>query len=213
MLAVIDYGAGNLRSVVHALKHLRAQNMRLVERGSELDGASKIILPGVGAFGAGMEQMRQRDLVAPLLDAFARGIPYLGICVGMQMLFDLGEEMGEHEGLGIIPGRVIRFPDFPDRKVPHMGWNQLDVQERSALFQGLDKRSHVYFVHSYYCAPEDAGAIIASVDYGVEFAAAVQSGNIYGVQFHPEKSQRNGLRILNNFLRIQELAHDNLPGN
>ena len=213
MLAVIDYGAGNLRSVVHALKHLQAQNMRLVERGSELDGASKIILPGVGAFGAGMEQMRQRDLVAPLLDAFARGIPYLGICVGMQMLFDLGEEMGEHEGLGIIPGRVIRFPDFPDRKVPHMGWNQLDVQERSALFQGLDKRSHVYFVHSYYCAPEDAGAIIASVDYGVEFAAAVQSGNIYGVQFHPEKSQRNGLRILNNFLRIQELAHDNLPGN
>ena len=213
MLAVIDYGAGNLRSVVHALKHLRAQNMRLVERGSELDGASKIILPGVGAFGAGMEQMRQRDLVAPLLDAFARGIPYLGICVGMQMLFDIGEEMGEHEGLGIIPGRVIRFPDFPDRKVPHMGWNQLDVQERSALFQGLDKRSHVYFVHSYYCAPEDAGAIIASVDYGVEFAAAVQSGNIYGVQFHPEKSQRNGLRILNNFLRIQELAHDNLPGN
>ena len=143
--------------------------------------------------------MRQRDLVAPLLDAFARGIPYLGICVGMQMLFDLGEEMGEHEGLGIIPGRVIRFPDFPDRKVPHMAGNQLDVQERSALFQGLDKRSHVYFVHSYYCAPEDAGAIIASVDYGVEFAAAVQSGNIYGVQFHPEKSQRNGLRILNNF--------------
>ena len=213
MLAVIDYGAGNLRSVVHALKHLQAQNMRLVEHGSELDGASKIILPGVGAFGAGMEQMRQRDLVAPLLDAFARGIPYLGICVGMQMLFDIGEEMGEHEGLGIIPGRVIRFPDFPDRKVPHMGWNQLDVQERSALFQGLDKRSHVYFVHSYYCAPEDAGAIIASVDYGVEFAAAVQSGNIYGVQFHPEKSQRNGLRILNNFLRIQELAHDNLPGN
>ena len=213
MLAVIDYGAGNLRSVVHALKHLQAHNMRLVEHGSELDGASKIILPGVGAFGAGMEQMRQRDLVAPLLDAFARGIPYLGICVGMQMLFDIGEEMGEHEGLGIIPGRVIRFPDFPDRKVPHMGWNQLDVQERSALFQGLDKRSHVYFVHSYYCAPEDAGAIIASVDYGVEFAAAVQSGNIYGVQFHPEKSQRNGLRILNNFLRIQELAHDNLPGN
>ena len=213
MLAVIDYGAGNLRSVVHALKHLQAHNMRLVEHGSELDGASKIILPGVGAFGAGMEQMRQRDLVMPLLDAFARGIPYLGICVGMQMLFDFGEEMGEHEGLGIIPGRVIRFPEFPDRKVPHMGWNQLDVQERSALFQGLDKRSHVYFVHSYYCAPEDAGAIIASVDYGVEFAAAVQSGNIYGVQFHPEKSQRNGLRILNNFLRIQELAHDNLPGN
>ena len=202
MLAVIDYGAGNLRSVVHALKHLQAHNMRLVECGSELDGATKIILPGVGALGAGMEQMRQRDLVAPLLDAFARGIPYLGICVGMQMLFDVGEEMGEHEGLGIIPGRVVRFPDFPDRKVPHMGWNQLDVKGCSPLLGGLEKCGHVYFVHSFYCAPEDAGTIIASVDYGVEFAAAVQSGNIYGVQFHPEKSQRIGLRILNNFLRI-----------
>ncbi|MCY4537855.1 MAG: imidazole glycerol phosphate synthase subunit HisH [Chloroflexi bacterium] len=213
MLAVIDYGAGNLRSVLHALKHLQAHNLRLVQHGSELNGASKIILPGVGAFGAGMEQMRRRDLVAPLLDALANGIPYLGICVGMQMLFDVGEEMGEHKGLGVIPGRVLRFPDFPDRKVPHMGWNQLELKGSSALFRKLGESSHVYFVHSYYCAPQDRSATIAAVDYGLEFAAAVQSGNVYGVQFHPEKSQVNGLRILNNFLRIEELADDNLPGN
>ena len=213
MLAVIDYGAGNLRSVLHALKHLQARNLRLARHGSELAGASKIILPGVGAFGAGMEQMRRRDLVAPLLDALASGVPYLGICVGMQMLFDVGEEMGEHEGLGVIPGRVLRFPEFPDRKVPHMGWNQLDLKNCSALFHKLDEGSHVYFVHSYYCAPQDPSAIIAAVDYGLEFAAAVQSGSVYGVQFHPEKSQVNGLRILKNFLRIEELADDNLPGN
>ncbi len=212
MLAVIDYGAGNLRSVMHALKHLQAPDLRLARHGSELAGATKIILPGVGAFGASMEQMRRRDLVAPLLDALASGVPYLGICVGMQMLFDIGEEMGEHKGLGIIPGRVLRFPAFLDRKVPHMGWNQLDLKKRSPLFHRLDERSHVYFVHSYYCAPQDTSAVIAAVDYGLEFAAAVQSGNIYGLQFHPEKSQINGLRILKNFLRIEELSDDNLPG-
>ncbi len=212
MLAVIDYGAGNLRSVMHALKHLQAHDLRLARHGSELAGATKIILPGVGAFGASMEQMRRRDLVAPLLDALASGVPYLGICVGMQMLFDVGEEMGEHKGLGIIPGRVLRFPAFLDRKVPHMGWNQLDLKKRSPLFHRLDERSHVYFVHSYYCAPQDTSAIIAAVDYGLEFAAAVQSSHIYGVQFHPEKSQINGLRILKNFLRIEELSDDNLPG-
>ncbi len=212
MLAVIDYGAGNLRSVMHALKHLQARNLRLVQHGADLAGATKIILPGVGAFGASMEQMRRRDLVAPLLDALAAGIPYLGICVGMQMLFDVGEEMGEHQGLGIIRGRVLRFPEFSDRKVPHMGWNQLEMKKGSPLFHNLDEGSRVYFVHSYYCAPQEPSAVIAAVDYGIEFAAALQMGNIYGLQFHPEKSQANGLRILRNFLRIEELSDDNLPG-
>lgn len=206
MLAVIDYGAGNLRSVLHALRHLGVEDLRLAQHGSALAGASKIILPGVGAFGASMEQMRARDLAAPLLDALARGVPYLGICVGMQMLFDVGEEMGEHRGLGIIAGRVRRFPAFADRKVPHMGWNQLDLSGGSALFAGLDGRSHVYFVHSYYCEPRDRSAVIARVDYGLEFAAAVQCGSIYGVQFHPEKSQMAGLQILSNFLGIEPLG-------
>lgn len=202
MLAVIDYGAGNLRSVLHALKHLRVADMRLVRRSDQLEGAEKIILPGVGAFGACMAQMHRQDLVEPLKDALAAGVPYLGICVGMQMLFEVGEEMGEHAGLGVLGGRVVRFPHFVDRKVPHMGWNRLNIRRESDLLHGLGEDNFVYFVHSYYCAPTDGDIVVASVDYGVEFAAFLQSGNIYGVQFHPEKSQNIGLRILSNFLRI-----------
>lgn len=202
MLAVIDYGAGNLRSVVHALRRLNATDMRVVQQPEQLAGAEKIILPGVGAFGACMAQMHKQDLVAPLKDALAAGIPYLGICVGMQMLFDAGEEMGEHAGLGILGGRVIRFPHFADRKVPHMGWNQLNFRRDSELLKGLGEENYVYFVHSYYCAPTDGDMVVASVDYGFDFAAFVQQGNIFGVQFHPEKSQNTGLRILANFLRI-----------
>ncbi len=202
MLAIIDYGAGNLRSVLHGLKHLGLRDMQLVQSPEQLVGASKIILPGVGAFGAGMAQMRARKLVAPLKAALAAGIPYLGICVGMQMLYEVGEEMGEHIGMGILGGRVLRFPNFSDRKVPHMGWNQLNIRAESALLDGLAERSYAYFVHSYYCAPSDDDTVISSVDYGIEFAAIVQQDNIYGVQFHPEKSQSTGLRILSNFLSL-----------
>ena len=202
MLAVIDYGAGNLRSVLHALKHLHVTDMRLVQRPDQLLGAEKIILPGVGAFGACMDQMHRQDLVEPLKDALVAGIPYLGICVGMQMLFEVGEEMGEHAGLGVLGGHVIRFPHFVDRKVPHMGWNQLKFRRESDLLNGLGEENYVYFVHSYYCAPTDQDTVVASVDYGVEFAAFVQQDNMYGVQFHPEKSQKIGLQILANFLRI-----------
>ncbi len=202
MLAVIDYGAGNLRSVWHALKHLQARDMRLVQAPEQLAGAEKIILPGVGAFGACMAQMRAQKLVAPLKRALADGVPYLGICVGMQMLYEVGEEMGEHDGLGILGGRVVRFPQFGDRKVPHMGWNQLKIRRRSDLLRGLEEDNYVYFVHSYYCAPTDECSVVASVDYGLEFAAFVQRDNIFGVQFHPEKSQTTGLRILANFLAV-----------
>ena len=202
MLAVIDYGAGNLRSVLHALQHLHVQDMRLARGAAELAGARKIILPGVGAYGACMAQMRAQGLVDPLKAALMAGTPYLGICVGMQMLYEVGEEMGEQSGLGILGGRVRRFPHFTDRKVPHMGWNQLKLRAPSPLLKDLPARNHAYFVHSYYAAPADQSTVIASVDYGIEFAAAVQQGNIYGVQFHPEKSQRIGLRILANFLRL-----------
>ncbi len=202
MLAVIDYGAGNLRSVVHALRHLEVREMRLVRHPDELVGASKIILPGVGAFGAGMAQMHKQELVEPLLRALASGIPYLGICVGMQILFDVGEEMGEHAGLGVMPGRVVRFPRFPDRKVPHMGWNRLEIKRNSGLLQRLDEQAYTYFVHSYYCAPANNCSIVAEVDYGIKFAAAIQEDNVFGVQFHPEKSQNVGLQILENFLRL-----------
>jgi len=202
MLAVIDYGAGNLRSVLHALKHLGVEDMQLVRSPEELDGAEKIILPGVGAFGASMQQMHKQQLVEPVREAVADGIPYLGICVGMQMLFDVGEEMGEHPGMGILEGRVVRFPNFDDLKVPHMGWNQLIIHKESDLMANLSEDNYTYFVHSYYCAPDNDDDIVASVNYGIDFTAVVQRDNIYGVQFHPEKSQKMGLQILTNFLNI-----------
>jgi imidazole glycerol-phosphate synthase subunit HisH len=202
MLAVIDYGAGNLRSVMHALKHLKVENVRLVQSPNDLKGAEKIILPGVGAFGAGMQKLREQALVQPLRDAVSAGTPYLGICLGMQFLFERSDEMGEHEGLGILPGYVTRFPDDMGLKVPHMGWNNLETKRPSALLNGLEKDSYAYFVHSYYCVPANPEDVLITVDYGIPFTAGVQHEDIYGVQFHPEKSQRTGLQILTNFLEV-----------
>jgi glutamine amidotransferase len=201
-LAVIDYGAGNLRSVMHALRHLGVSQARLVQRGTDLTGATQIILPGVGAFGAGMQELAKRDLIQPIKDAVAQGIPYLGICLGMQFLFESSDEMGDHAGLGILAGRVTRFPSFPDLKVPHMGWNTLSFERQSPLLDGLPNTSYAYFVHSYYCVPSDPNDTLISVDYGIRFTAGVQHANIYGVQFHPEKSQRTGLTLLQNFLTL-----------
>jgi glutamine amidotransferase len=202
MLAVIDYGAGNLRSVLHALNHLGIQDVRLVHQPEDLRGADKIILPGVGAFGAGMQKLHEQNLVQPVRDAVAQGIPYLGICLGMQFLFEQSDEMGIHQGLGILPGTVTRFPAFEDLKVPHMGWNQLNVQKEAPLAAGIESGSYAYFVHSYYCQPADPSDILLSVDYGIAFTAGVARGNIYGVQFHPEKSQQVGLQLLRNFLSL-----------
>lgn len=202
MLAVIDYGAGNLRSVLHALKHLQAEDVELVHKPSQLAGARKIILPGVGAFGAGMQKLHEQKLVEPIRDAIESGIPYLGICLGMQFLFDYSDEMGNHEGLGVLKGKVTRFPEFEDLKVPHMGWNTLTSKKKSALIGNLPENPYAYFVHSYYCIPDDDEDILISVDYGIPFTAAVERDNIYGVQFHPEKSQQVGLQILKNFLAL-----------
>jgi glutamine amidotransferase len=202
MLAVIDYGAGNLRSVMHALGYLKAENVQLVQQPEQMQGATKLILPGVGAFGAGMQQLHAQGLVEPIREAVASGIPYLGICLGMQFLFDYSDEMGHHEGLGILKGKVTRFPAFDDLKVPHMGWNTLEVQRESALLSNLPENPYAYFVHSYYCVPDDSTDILISVDYGIPFTAAVERANVYGVQFHPEKSQQLGLQILRNFLSL-----------
>lgn len=202
MLAVIDYGAGNLRSVLHALNHLQAESIRVIRTPHDLKGAEKIILPGVGAFGAGMEQLHAQDLVNPIRDAVYAGIPYLGICLGMQFLFERSDEMGDFEGLGLLPGTVTRFPDFPDLKVPHMGWNTVQPCKQSRLLKDLPDESYAYFVHSYYCAPERPDDLLLTAEYGMAFAAGVEQGNIYGVQFHPEKSQTTGLRILTNFLEL-----------
>jgi glutamine amidotransferase len=204
MLAVIDYGAGNLRSVLHALNHLGVKDIQVVQTPDQLRGAEKIILPGVGAFGAGMQQLHKQNLIEPLKDAVNSGIPYLGICLGMQFLFEYSDEMGYHEGLGLLPGYVTRFPDTINLKIPHMGWNQLEFEQSSPLLDRMGGESYAYFVHSYYCVSQNPDDILITADYGMPFAAGVQRDNIYGVQFHPEKSQSVGLRILSNFLRITE---------
>lgn len=202
MLAVIDYGAGNLRSVLHALHYLGVTDITVVQNPDQLTGSDKIILPGVGAFGAGMQQLHEKQLVEPIRQAVASGTPYLGICLGMQFLFEESDEMGIHQGLGILPGKVTRFPAFDDLKVPHMGWNTLSIHRPSHLLEHFPQVSYAYFVHSYYCVPARPEDILITVDYGIPFTAAVQHENIYGVQFHPEKSQRVGLQILKNFLSL-----------
>lgn len=204
MLAVIDYGAGNLRSVVHALTYLGVGSMRIVRQPHELKGVTRIILPGVGAFGAGMEKLHEQRLVQPIKDAVRLGVPYLGICLGMQFLFEYSDEMGNHEGFGLLPGRVTRFPDRPGLKVPHMGWNALSVTRSSPLLDEIKAGQYAYFVHSYYCEPANADDVLITADYGTQFCAGVAHENLYGVQFHPEKSQQTGLRLLTNFLAMTE---------
>jgi glutamine amidotransferase len=201
MIAVIDYGVGNLRSVVNALRHLDA-DVSLVADPSDLAGTDKIILPGVGAFGAGMEQLRSAGFEGALHRAVERGVPLLGICLGMQFMFEASEEMGEYRGLGLLPGHVVRFSeDGP--KVPHIGWNQLNKTRDSALLRGVSDGAYAYFVHSYYADPDDPNDVLASTDYGLDFASVVGRGNVFGVQFHPEKSQAVGLRILRNFVEMR----------
>jgi glutamine amidotransferase len=202
MLAVIDYGAGNLRSVLHALNHLQAENVRVVRTAYELRNAEKVILPGVGAFGAGMEKLEEQGLTGPIRDTVHAGIPYLGICLGMQFLFDMSDEMGDYPGLGLLPGKVTRIVDRGDLKVPHMGWNRLEQRRPSPLFDGVSEDGYAYFVHSYHCVPDTESDIAVTVEYGGPIVAAVQRDHIYGVQFHPEKSQQTGLRVLANFLEL-----------
>ncbi len=204
-IAVVDYGAGNLRSVAHALNHLDAP-FHVLERPDGLEDADGVILPGVGAFGAGMDALRERGFIDPLRDVVAAGVPLLGICLGLQYLFEISEEMGEHAGLGLLPGRVVRFPEgeMGERKVPHMGWNQLRHDGTSPLLEGIPDGAYTYFVHSFYAKPADSTHVIARTDYGIDFASVVGDGSkrCFGVQFHPEKSQRTGLRLLANFVEM-----------
>jgi imidazole glycerol-phosphate synthase subunit HisH len=199
MIAVIDSGVANLRSVANALNHLGIAH-RIVHTPDELAHADKILLPGVGAFAAGMERLLARDFVMPLRDYAAKGTPILGICLGMQLLFERSEEMGEHQGLGLLQGDIVRFPpEVP--LVPHVGWNQLEHDCRSPLLRGVKSGGYAYFVHSYYArtAPEN---VIAITDYGIQFPAVVGQGNVWGAQFHPEKSQHTGLTLLRNFAEM-----------
>ncbi|MBI3241368.1 MAG: imidazole glycerol phosphate synthase subunit HisH [Chloroflexi bacterium] len=215
-IALIDYGIGNLRSVQKAFEHVGAQ-VTLTDDPQLILNAEKVVLPGVGAFGDGMKGLRVRGLDAVVKEVVRVGKPLLGICVGMQVLFESSEELGEHEGLGILPGQVLKFPvrsdDFsrPSQrateaattsaklKVPHTGWNQIEPQKDNPLFRGLPIGSFAYFNHSYCCTarPEDT---LAVTDYGGAYPSIVGCGRVYGIQFHPEKSQSVGLTLLRNFV-------------
>ena len=199
MIALIDYGIGNLRSVQKALEHVGAE-VTLTEDPAVVLAADKVVLPGVGAFRDGMAGLRARGLDQAVCETVARGTPLLGICVGMQVLFDVGEERGEHRGLGMLAGRVKEFT-APGLKVPQTGWNQIEPVRASPLFRGLPSGAYAYFNHSYYCtaAPADS---LATTCYGEAFASVVGRGCLYGIQFHPEKSQAVGLLLLKNFVEL-----------
>lgn len=203
MIAIIDYQMGNLRSVQKAFAKVGHEAIITSDAG-ELGKASKIVLPGVGAFGDAMAELQRRSLVEPIRQAIASDKPFLGICLGLQLLFETGYEGGQHQGLGIIPGEVVRF-DLPSEfKVPHMGWNELKIVQPAPIYAGIASGTHVYFVHSYFVKPRDKSVIATTTDYGIEFCSSVWQGNLYATQFHPEKSQAAGLKMLRNFA---ELSH------
>ncbi|HET6369566.1 MAG TPA: imidazole glycerol phosphate synthase subunit HisH [Nitrospiria bacterium] len=203
MIAVIDHGLGNLRSVLKAFEHL-GYPAHLTRKPEEVESASHIVVPGVGAFKDCIDNLNELELIRPLRRAVERGKPYLGICLGLQILFTEGEEFGVHPGLDLIPGRVVRFTPPPGSglKVPHMGWNRIQIEKESALLEGVLSGSYVYFVHSYYGVPKDPRVVLTTTEYGVRFASGLAVDALYACQFHPEKSQQIGLQILTNFGKL-----------
>lgn len=206
MIAIVDYGVGNLRSAAKGLERAAADarldvEVRVTGSASDLDRADAVVLPGVGAFGACMSNLAASGLVDPVVRVARSGRPFLGICVGMQILFEESSEFGPVEGLGILPGRVVRFRSR-EVKVPHMGWNSLRISRAGGPLEGISEGTYVYFVHSYYAEPADPAHVAATCEYGGEtFAAAVARDRLFATQFHPEKSQDAGLRLLGNFVR------------
>lgn len=199
-IALIDYGVGNLRSVNKALEHVGAVVVQTADP-EEILKADKVILPGVGAFKDGMKGLQARGLISTIDEIVKRQTPLLGICLGMQLFFSRSLEMGETPGLGYVAGEVREF-SMDHLKIPQTGWNQLQMASASPLLRGVDDGTFVYFNHSYYCDPSAPSVSIAKTDYGISFASAIQDGSIYGVQFHPEKSQDAGLMILRNFVEV-----------
>lgn len=209
-LIIIDYGMGNLRNVQKAFERIGVA-AQISARPADLESADGLILPGVGAFGDAMDNLRAAGLIEPICRLARAGKPLLGICLGLQLLFEESEELGHHQGLGLIPGRVIRFAER--LKVPHIGWNQLEIcacqddatwAAQNALLAGVPDGSYAYFVHSYYAVPSDLSFVLATTRYGIEFASVVGKDNIFGLQPHPEKSQQVGQQILKNFANLVE---------
>ena len=201
MIAVIDYGMGNLFSVKKALEHVGA-SAEITDNPEVLNRAEKIILPGVGAFGDALREIEKLSLADPIRHQLKSGKPFLGICLGLQILFESSEESPGVPGLGILRGKVPRFQT--DLKVPHMGWNSLKINRRAPIFRGIDDGAYVYFVHSYYVEPENKQVVSTSTDYDISFTSSVWKKNLFATQFHPEKSQDVGLRILENFVSLSE---------
>lgn len=201
MIAIIDYDAGNLRSVEKALLALGEKPVVSRDRETILN-ADKVILPGVGSFGDAMGRLGQYGLVEVIRQAAAQGTPLLGICLGLQLLFSGSDESEGVEGLGILPGRILRIPPSPGLKIPHMGWNSLSITPGTRLFQGIEEGAYVYFVHSYYLKAKEESIVAASTEYSTHIHAAVEWGNIFACQFHPEKSGDVGLKILKNFISL-----------
>jgi imidazole glycerol-phosphate synthase subunit HisH len=201
MLAIIDYEMGNLRSVQKAFERV-GHEATITSDPAVLADARQIVLPGVGAFRDAIGALRARGLVDPIRSAIRANKPFLGICLGLQLLFDVSYEDGEYEGLGILPGKVVRF-DLPHEfKVPHMGWNQVALRRRPPIFSGIENGAHFYFVHSYYVVPRDESVVAVETNYSQPFCAGIWRDNLFAVQFHPEKSQSAGLAVLKNFAEL-----------
>lgn len=202
MTAIIDYDAGNIRSVEKALAAIGEEAV-VTRDAEELLKAERVILPGVGSFGDAMRKLEEFQLTEVIREIVQRGTPFLGICLGLQLLFEESEESPGVKGLGILPGKILRIPDNEGIKVPHMGWNSLDFPREGKLFAGIKEGSYVYFVHSYYLKAAKEDIVTATADYGVKVHASVEAGNVFACQFHPEKSSDVGLAILHNFVQIR----------
>jgi glutamine amidotransferase len=201
MIAIIDYGMGNLRSVQKAFEKVGHQAV-VTSDPAQVAAAEKVVLPGVGAFEDAITELRRLSLIKPVLDAIDSGKPFLGICLGLQLLFDVGYENGRHAGLGVLRGEVVRFELPKGYTVPHMGWNQLAIRRPAPILRGLDEDTYAYFVHSYYVVPADQNVIATETDYGGPFCSMIWRDNVFATQFHPEKSQSDGLKILRNFAEL-----------
>ena len=201
MIAIIDYDAGNIKSVEKAIQSLGEEVV--VTRDAEvLLSAEKVILPGVGAFGDAMDKIRSYNLEGVIHQIVDKGTPFLGICLGLQLMFEESDETPGVKGLGILPGKILRIPDGEDIKIPHMGWNPLHFEKETKLFKGIKEGAYVYFVHSYYLKAQEEAIVAASTEYSTHIHAAVEKGNVFACQFHPEKSSDVGLAILKNFIEL-----------
>lgn len=201
MIAIIDYGMGNLKNVKKGFAKV-GYEAQITDQAADILAADGVVLPGVGAFKDAMNNLEEANLVAVIKEVINKDKPFLGICLGLQLLFTESEEFGLTPGLDIIAGRVIKFPDYLDLKVPQIGWNKLNFKQDIKLYQGLEEDVYQYFVHSYYVDPQNKEVIATSTDYGIEFVSSIAKDNIYAVQFHPEKSSHQGLQILKNFGKI-----------